>query len=246
MQAKRRARRQNVPQGDIGRACAYLRVSTDRQELGPDAQRLDIERFAEREGVQIVSWHQDVAVSGLSEGDDRAGWSDCLAVAREQRAGLVIVCRRDRLARDLGVMLAMERSCAAAGARIVSAAGEGTSVKGDDGPSQALVRGVVDTVARYERDAIAARTRMALAALRRAGKRCGEIPFGYQLCPDGKSLEPSDREQEVILRILELHEDGATIRDIVATLAEEKHVSRTGRPLVSTQVHRIIRRARQP
>ncbi len=40
-------------------AVAYLRVSTDEQRLGPEAQRASIEAWAKREGVAVVAWHAD-------------------------------------------------------------------------------------------------------------------------------------------------------------------------------------------
>ena len=45
-------------------AVAYLRVSTDEQKLGPEAQRAAIQSWANREGVSVVAWHTDAGVSG--------------------------------------------------------------------------------------------------------------------------------------------------------------------------------------
>ena len=45
-------------------AVGYVRVSTDDQNLGPQAQRAAIESWAAREGVQVAAWHVDQGVSG--------------------------------------------------------------------------------------------------------------------------------------------------------------------------------------
>ena len=52
------------PQRDQSRAVAYLRVSTEDQALGPEAQRAAIEAWAARQGVQVLSWHLDQGVGG--------------------------------------------------------------------------------------------------------------------------------------------------------------------------------------
>ena len=48
-------------------AVAYLRVSTDDQKLGPQAQRAQIEAWATKESIEVASWHLDEGVSGGAE-----------------------------------------------------------------------------------------------------------------------------------------------------------------------------------
>ena len=43
------------------KAVAYVRMSTDRQDLSPDAQRAAIERWAKGAGVKVVAWHHGQA-----------------------------------------------------------------------------------------------------------------------------------------------------------------------------------------
>jgi hypothetical protein len=78
-------------------AVAYLRVSTEDQQLGPEAQRAAIEAWAAREGVQVVAWHLDQGVSGGADVEDRPG---LVAALRVERAGILLVAKRDRLARE--------------------------------------------------------------------------------------------------------------------------------------------------
>ena len=49
---------------DPARAIAYLRCSTNRQDLSPETQREAIRTWAEQSYVTIVSWHFDKGVSG--------------------------------------------------------------------------------------------------------------------------------------------------------------------------------------
>ncbi|MBK6464202.1 MAG: recombinase family protein [Myxococcales bacterium] len=80
-------------------AVAYLRVSTSDQALGLDAQKVEIEGWAARAGVVVVSWHVDRGVSGGSTIADRPGMLEAFGALEAHNAGLLVVAKRDRLAR---------------------------------------------------------------------------------------------------------------------------------------------------
>jgi len=69
--------------------------------LSPDAQRETIGTWAEREGVTVVTWHEDLAVSGGTEIDKRSGQLAGLAALHVHGAGVLVVAKRNRLARDV-------------------------------------------------------------------------------------------------------------------------------------------------
>ena len=165
-------------------AVAYVRVSTDDQALGPEAQRASIEAWAAREGVQIASWHVDAGVSGASPIEERPALCGALAALREHGAGLLVVAKRDRIARDVVVAALVERAAGAARARVVSVDGVGNG----DSPADAFMRTVIDGAAAYERALIRARTKAALGVKRARGERAGEVPYGYRLAADGVRL----------------------------------------------------------
>lgn len=222
---------------DAHLAVAYLRVSTDEQSLSPDAQRASIEAWAAREGVAITSWHLDQGVSGGTPIDERTGLCEALASMQAHKAGVLVVAKRDRLARDVMVSAMLEAQMDRAGARIVSTAGEGTD---DDDPASRLMRHMVDAFAEYERAMIRARTVAALSVKKARGERVGTIPYGYELSADGTCLAPNASEQATIARICELRREGGTLSLITQTLSAESRYSRTGNPLGMTQVARIL------
>jgi DNA invertase Pin-like site-specific DNA recombinase len=223
------------PPVDPSRAVAYLRVSTEEQRLGPEAQRAAIEAWATREKITIVAWHTDAGVSGGSELDDRPGLGAALETLRAEHAGVLVVAKRDRLARDVAVAAAIERAAAKLGARVVSADGVGNG----DSPADAFLRTILDGAAAYERALIRQRTKAALAAKRARGERSGEVPFGFSATEAGR-LEPHPGEQEVCVRVRELRAAGLSLRKIVAALAAEGRISRAGKPLTLTQVARRL------
>ena len=76
------ATRTRTPSTDPRRAVAYLRVSTDEQHLGPEAQRAAVEAWAARAGVVVVAWHIDAGVSGAAPVDRRPALLGALADRR--------------------------------------------------------------------------------------------------------------------------------------------------------------------
>ncbi len=217
-------------------AIAYLRVSTEEQRLGPEAQRSAIEGWAAREGVQVAAWHVDQGVSGATAVEARPALCTALADLRAHGAGVLVVAKRDRIARDVVIAATVERAATSAGARLVSASGEGNG----DSPADAFMRTVIDGAAAYERGLIRARTKAALQAKRAKGERVGAVPFGYQLAADGVHLEPVEVEQRTLTRARQLGAEGRSLRAVAAQLASEGHVSRTGRPFAAMQVARML------
>jgi DNA invertase Pin-like site-specific DNA recombinase len=223
------------PATDPRTAVAYLRVSTDEQHLGPEAQRAAILAWAAREGVTIAAWHVDAGVSGAAEIAKRPALLAALADLRARRAGLLVVAKRDRLARDVMAAAMIERLTVDAGARVLSAAGEGTE---SDDPASCLMRAMVDAFAAYERALIAARTKAALGVKRSRGECVGEAPYGWR-ADDAGRLVPDATEQAVIVRVRALRASGMTLRAIVAALQAAGVPTRSGGPQNLRSIHVI-------
>lgn len=228
-------RRRNAPTASPRLAVAYLRVSTDEQHLGPDAQRAAITAWATREGVSVVAWCCDTGVSGASAIADRPELLAALAALREHGAGVLAVAKRDRLARDVMAAAMIDRMVVDAGARVVSAAGEGTD---SDDPSSMLMRRMVDAFAEYERALIAARTRAALAVKRSRGEATSHAPFGFRAV-DGV-LVADEAEQAVIAQVRVARARGMTVRAICDELRAAGIVSRKGKPLAVSAVGELV------
>ena len=203
------------PATDASKAVAYIRVSTDEQHLGPEAQLAAIEQWAVRQGVTLVAIHRDIGVSGATPLADCTGLMAALEDLGVHGAGLLVVAKRDRLARDVMKSAMAEARAEALGARIVSTAGEGD---GTD-PSAKLMRQIVDAFAEYERALISARTKAALAAKARKGERVGGVPYGFSDV-DG-SLVANDAERKVIAEAKYLSSNGMSLRGICAKFASE-------------------------
>lgn len=222
---------------DPRKAVAYLRVSTEDQKLGPEAQRAQIEQWSAREGVEIVSWHVDQGVSGGADLDARPALVAALGDVKSTRSGLLVVAKRDRLARDVYVASTIERAAAGLGARVVAADGTANG----DTAADAFMRTILDAAAAYERGLIKARTKAALQAKISRGELVGSVPYGFRLNADGRTLERDEAEQAILRDMRELQAGGLTVRAIACALAARGIVSlRTGRPYNHVAVHRML------
>lgn len=232
------ARRQFRSSATSSKVVGYVRVSTDEQALGPEAQRAALAKWCAANNAELVAVHHDLGISGGAELERRPGLLAALEALRTSGAGVLLVAKRDRLARDVVVAAMVERLTERAGARVLTADGTGNG----DGPESGLMRGIIDVFAQYERALIRARTKAALAVKKSRGERVGEIPFGFRVGNVGSHLEANKQEQETIGLIVRLRRQGLTISAIVDRLTQD-HVPARGSRWHATTVSRLLRRA---
>jgi DNA invertase Pin-like site-specific DNA recombinase len=209
-----------------GRVIGYVRVSTEHQRdsgLGLEAQEAAIEHAAGRLRIPLLGIYRDEGLSGTLSIDARPGLADALNALR--RGDVLLVAKRDRIARDVLVSILIEREAGKKGARIVSAAGEGTD---SDDPAAVFTRRILDAVAELERAMTAARTRAALRAKRARGERAGAEPYGYRVNGDGRTLHPHAGEQAILRAIADCRHAGYSLRETAAELNRQGHRTRTG------------------
>jgi len=88
----------------MGNVIAYCRVSTDRQRrsgLGIEAQRAAVHRFAEAEGLEVLSEYVETETGkGADALDRRPQLAAALGTARVAKCP-VVVAKLDRLSRDV-------------------------------------------------------------------------------------------------------------------------------------------------
>lgn len=212
------------------KAVAYIRVSTEAQNLGPEVQDRMITDWAKREGHEIVSTTADLGLSGGSEMAVRPGLVSALGHLRAHRADFLVVAKRDRLARDTFIALTIERAVEKCGARVVTADG---IANGDD-PASKFLRTILDGAAEYERALIAGRTKAALRVKKDHGAVLGRAPFGYRKAQDtvGKwiMLEVDQASQKVLSLMVSLYGSGSSTKQIAERLTDDGIPTPSGKP----------------
>jgi DNA invertase Pin-like site-specific DNA recombinase len=168
---------------------AYLRVSTDRQELGN--QRFEIERFCQQRGYVVDEWRDDTK-SGTSAVKDRklGALLDSL-----KDGDTLIVSEVSRISRSINTVLNTLQDCLARGITIISV--KENMVFGDDLNSK-IIAVAFGLAAEIERSLISARTKEALARKRAEGVTLGR-PKGSTK-PEHYKLHGKDKR---ILRLME-------------------------------------------
>ena len=212
----------------------YIRVSTDEQSLSVEAQHQALARWCQTHEALLLAVYEDVGVSGSTPLEKRPGLLSALnALARDR---VLLVVRRDRLARDTLTAAMAERIAQHAGASIVTVGGEGNG----DGPEAQLMRTILDAFAQYEKTLIVLRTKAGLARKREKGERLGMVPYGKRLAADGVHLLDHPTEQAVIATVRALRASGLSYRAIAAELNRRGLTNRVGGRFRHTQVVRIL------
>ncbi len=158
------------------------------------------------------------AISGTDE-DRPVLWD---AIEALKRGYSLIVYKFDRLARNAFLAYTIERQCNKKGAKIVSAGGEGT-IEQSMTPEERLKIGMLRLFAEYERNIIAARTKVAMLRHQANGRRMSNLtPFGWERNPENSDLLVKDPfEQNIISHISNIRDTGESYRGICRKLESE-------------------------
>lgn len=180
--------------------CTYLRVSTQRQGaqgLGISAQRAMCDNFIKQNNGEHVQEFMDVE-SGTHR--DRKGLWQAIDYCKKNGCSLVIA-KLDRMSRDVEFTFKVLNT--------------GIDIHFTDMPIvNSMILGVFASVAQYEREMIAKRTKDALAAKKARGEKLGGASIKWQ---ENYKLKSKEEKEEWIMKKGELkrerHHDS---KDIVA------------------------------
>jgi DNA invertase Pin-like site-specific DNA recombinase len=217
------------------RAIIYLRVSTDDQSLGIEAQRTACLEYCLKNGIQVLGEFVDEDLSGGLDINKRPGLIG--AENHLKKGDLLLVQKRDRISRDVGNIINLEKKLNKKGCKLISAKEE---VSNGTDTNSILMKRMLDTFAEHERNTIRDRTVAALAIKKSKGERVGHIPFGYQLALDGIHLEINENEQSIIRLMRKLQKSGMSIREIADNLNEKKQFNRFEKQWSKSACHRIL------
>jgi DNA invertase Pin-like site-specific DNA recombinase len=177
----------------------YVRVSTDEQVstgISLDVQEEKINAYCRAKDWELVKIVRD---PGLSAKNLRRPGLQSILESVPKRNGKrgfdgIVVVKLDRLTRSVGDLAYLNRLFESNKVALISIQ-ESVDTSTASGK---LFHNIIACLSEWERGVISERTRDALRHKRNIGERAGEIPYGYQVSVDGKSLEPIQKEQEVL------------------------------------------------
>lgn len=215
----------------------YTRVSTQGQAdsgAGLNAQLDACRAFATRQGWEVSGEYQDAGVSGTADPEKRTGLMT--AIGELKKGDVLLVAKRDRIARDIVLTKRIERMVAKRKARIHSLDGSNEAT-----PDADFMNGIIDLAAARELAILKARTKAALGAKKARGERMGKIPFGFQADSDGIHLVPCELEQSILRKISELKGAGYSLQRIANALNNQSMFNRQGNPWNPVLLHTICK-----
>jgi site-specific DNA recombinase len=221
------------------RATGYLRVSTDAQagedRFGLESQTQAIQKFAEDQGYELVSWYSDAGVSGGTL--KRPELQRLLEDSRRGLFEIVLVAKIDRIARDLNAQLWLEKELLRSSVEIVSVA---EPFRGQD-PINRLFRQIIGAFAEFEKAQIADRMSGGRKVKASQGKYAGGgTPLGYKTQRGlGRYLLDPEKAM-VVKRTFEMAGEGLNLQEIADHLNEEGMSTAHGNDFHRTQVRRIL------
>lgn len=211
---------------------AYFRVSTQKQGrsgLGLDAQRTAVNAYLTNRGIMVTQF-TDI------ESGQKADRPQLLAAIHycKQNNARLLIAKLDRLTRNVAFIFTLRDS----GVEFVCA---------DMPEANTLTIGVMATMAQYERELIAERTRKALAEKKRQGVRLGRpesltesaIVKSRQIRQLNARQHENNRRAGILAQ--SLRQAGNSWTQIAHTLNAYGFVTRRGKAFQAVQVQRVIR-----
>ena len=216
---------------------AYIRVSTDNQcgedKFGLEVQRKQIEEYCRARGMTIIREFRDEGESGAKE---RPGFDEIVyGEVTNPPYEAVVVAKSDRVARDINIYFYYKMLLRKKDIKLISIAED----FGQFGVFANMLEAFTLCVAEMERDNITKRTsggRKVKAS--QGGYSGGQAPMGYRVS-DGK-LVINEAEAEVVRKIFEWRDGGATLMSIVEELNDDGYKTRKGNKFVISTVQSIV------
>ena len=152
---------------EIKTAIAYIRVSTEEQSLGLDAQRERVESYCHARGYELVAVVEDKGASGKTL--NRSGMDKVRKIMKRKMVDAVVALKLDRLTRRVPDLHTLMKESAETGVAIVSI----METLDTSSAAGRLMVHMLAGMAEWERDVIAERTSAALTLLASRGERVG-------------------------------------------------------------------------
>jgi DNA invertase Pin-like site-specific DNA recombinase len=196
-------------------------------------QRVAIETFTKRQGMEVAAWFCDPAVSGADPIEVRPGSSALLDRIEGNGVRTVIVedasrFARDLVAQELGLVLLIKR-----GVRVLTSNGDDLTDTTD--PSRVMMRQIAGSFSQYEKTRLVAKLRGARERLREANGKC-----------EGRKSY-AERDPELVAAAKRLHRKSPkggrrSLRDIARELATMGFVNKRGVPYSASCIKSMLER----
>ncbi len=204
-------------ENDRPKVILYARVSTDEQAKTGYSLREQLEALADyaaSEGYEVLEPVEDPGKSGAYL--DRPGLDRVRALVEAGGVYAVIAQDRDRLAREPAHLYILREEFAAHGTAL-----RALNNRGDDSPEGQLTDGILDQLAKFEREKIRERTMRGKRKKAREGSLVGVSPrprYGFAYNAARTGYVPDPETMPTVLRIFGMLSEGYTLASVALAL----------------------------
>ncbi len=220
------------------RYAAYVRISSEEQvgNYSIDAQKRGIETWVIANGGILTQVYSDEGHSGRTA--DRPAFKRMRQDARKHKFDAIIVHKFDRFARNRTDALAIKSLLRHDyGIKIFSVS---EPSEDSDGPMGALIEGIMESVADWYSQNLAAETAKGKKERSHQGKHNNRAPFGLKKNAE-KNLVPDENELPGLIMAFKQYATGNFSDNMIAELLNEAgYKSKTGRPFSKETIRDIL------
>jgi len=224
---------------EFKKVVAYIRVSTDLQELSLEAQQYKLSAFCQFHNLMLVNIFSDEDTSGRLPLSERKGGKTLLSYLDENRGTHgVVALRVDRMFRNDIDGLSVADSWAEKGITFYASdvAGNTVNVKTSTGR---LMFTIMLAFAVYESARISERTKDAMNVKKRSLRKYGQDPYGFMSTPDGKLIH-NEPEMDIVKIIYNFHNEGLNYDSIARQLNEMNVRSKKAKSWYGVTIKNIL------
>jgi DNA invertase Pin-like site-specific DNA recombinase len=225
------------------RAGSYIRVSSESQteNTSLEFQQRQIEAYARLKGLDIVASFSDPGVSGGMPIAQRPEGSKLTALIAREEIDCVLVVKLDRAFRNVIDCLQTIDSWEKQGVGLHIIDMQGSSIDSKSANGRFMLT-VLAAACEMERAQIRDRCNAGRKARKLQGQRTGEVPYGWTLGADGKTLVENPEQQAIIKLIYSLADKGDSLRSIAAELNRRQVRTMKGGRWHAQQIRNILAR----
>ncbi len=219
-------------------ACAYIRVSDERQdEFSPDSQLKLIEKFCLEKGYFLpqdyIFFDDGISAKGSAK---RTAFLSMIELARSEThpVDAVIVWKYSRFARNQEDSILYKSILRRAGVEVMS-----VSEPLSDDPFGSLIERIIEWMDEYYVVRLSGEVKRGMTEKALRGQHNGPPPMGYYI-KEGK-LFPHEKESAVIKKIFSLFLSGRTVGEVAESLNRLGLCTRKGARFDRRNVTYILR-----
>ena len=219
------------------KAAIYARFSSDKQtEDSIEAQVRACREYAARHDMFIVDVYEDDAISGKgSKTARRVQYQKLIRDAEKGAFSVILIHKYDRIARNLGEHVNLEKRLQSVGVQLVAVAQDfGTTNEAK------IMRALMWSLSEYYIDNLAAETKKGLRETALKGLHTGGYaPFGYDVI-DQKYVV-NELEAAFVRKMFNAAMNRTGFTGVIQELQERGITGKRGKPIKYPQIYEILR-----